>query len=149
MVKAVLEQPNGRRLILLGLSGEDYRELAPGQHAPFKVFGSELGLDFDVCVFSGGDDPAMLGRVSAMFGVSAQTPADPPAGESAPARMPDTALAAAVLAARETLRAHGLNDPQVMLIAEDAGGSRGLGATVDDPGEMLRVALSVVQRSAG
>ena len=54
MIKATIDAPNGRKLLILGLSFANLdRFRREPRDTMIKVDGKELGLDIDVIIFSG------------------------------------------------------------------------------------------------
>jgi hypothetical protein len=54
MIKATIDAPNGRKLLILGLSFANLdRFRAEPRDTMIKIDGKELGLDIDVMIFSG------------------------------------------------------------------------------------------------
>lgn len=150
MIKAVATQPDGRKLVLLGLSADNYALLAPDRQAPLMVRGAQIDLDFDLMVFTGTDERTMAAQMKEHLGVQDVREADPAPPPTAPAPsgadvdhggLPHDAMMAATHAAHQALVDHGVSDPALVLIAQDARQRRGMSCTVANPADLLRVVL--------
>lgn len=69
MIKASITRPDGKALLLIGLSygNLDKFRAAPGD-TYIKVLGSEVGLPFDVMIFSGETEAHLAETIQGMIG---------------------------------------------------------------------------------
>lgn len=151
MLSTRIMGPDGRLTIMLGLSMDNYRLLHPGADSPLRVDGRELGLAFDVVIFTGKDERTMLAQVrdaGASIGtVRMGDPAPPPtAPEPAKAgvdhgSLPEDAMRAALERAYHALEEFGIHNPAITLIVQDDDQRRGLASTIANPADLLRVVL--------
>lgn len=74
MLKMVATLPNGRSLLVLGLSAENMRRL-PG--APIKIKGEDIGLPLDVVIFTGDTEQSMARDLADLIGPNTQVKIDP------------------------------------------------------------------------
>lgn len=155
MLKATMTQPNGRPLILLGLSKRNWQALAPVRDMPLMVRGEELDLDFDVVLWTGTDERTMAAQLRDMYGITEFRESDPAPEGTAPepaksdvqhGPVPEAAMRAANQAAYDALIAHGVQEPAMILIAQDGEQRRGMASNIQNPADLLRVVLWNLER---
>lgn len=158
MLTGVATQGDGRQLVLIGISEGNWQMLRPGRDRPLHVKGAELGLPVDVIVWSGKDERTMAAQMREWTDAAIRE-ADPPPPPTAPepvnagvdhGAVPEAAMRAAIEAAHAELVKAGVQDPGVVLIAqEDATQARGLASTIANPADLLRVVLWNLEQRAG
>lgn len=156
MLTAKMTDAQGRLIILLGLAKENWERLAPHRDEPLVVRGEQLGLEFDVVVFTGRDERTMAAqlRERAATDVEVVVGSAPPPTAPDPRHasvdhggLPHEAMRSALQAAHHELVAHGVRDPALVLIAQDPHQQRGLATTVRNPADLLRVVLYNLERA--
>ena len=159
MLKTAFTGPDGRRVVVLMLSPDNYRLLAPDQDAPIYVDGSELALRFDLLLMTGADERTMMAQLRESFGDDlrfreaqprpAPTAPEPEHATADHDALPAGAMQAAFDAAHAALVEHGVADPAVVLIAQDPSQRRGLASGVVNVADLLRVVLYNLELQAG
>lgn len=67
MIKFTAQQPNGRALVGIALTFDELRQIHDRPGLMATIDGSELGLSFDVGVFTGSNDQEILRKLSDKF----------------------------------------------------------------------------------